>query len=457
LQRLRKQPDPARVFVMRKEAPRRPAHVSPVTASLLLLLSAIIISPARAMAAHPSSGILWGVAESGLELGKGTKAGTNYSVPDPSYYLAHNVRLIRLPFQITRLQPHPMAPLDADFVRYMKAIVSADHAGGAITVLDPHGYGFYDVDGKPADLLQDNAAAADYVDLMSKLAAAFAHDDVAISLMNEPHTGSDASYAALWNKAIAAIRATGFRGTILVPHAHWGNARDISPQQPYEGSIQDPLHNWVLEVHLYLDPDSTGTYRQPVANATVGHERLAGAIAWAKASGVKLFLGETGSPPDATGVAALKEVLNDVAMNPDVFWGVSLWGAGAWWKPNYPMRLDPVDGVARPQFLALEDAFVPQRIYLAKPAGQSPVSVDIFVDGRQIRPTPSVTADLTAAPQAIAISQTLSPGSHTILLKTTDAGLRAYLLGSTWQNRSNSANGVSEIGPKGYSFKITVP
>lgn len=339
----------------------RPNAMARLTARLLLLFLATVLGPVTAKAASGAAGILWGVAESGLELGYGPKAGTNYAVPDPAYYLAQGVRLIRLPFQMARLQPRPMAPLDADFVRRMKAIVSADEAGGVMTVLDPHGYGFYNVDGRPADLLQDKAAAADYLDLMRRLAASFAHDDVAIGLMNEPHTGSDASYAQLWNRAIAVIRAAGFTGTILVPHAHWSNAKDINPQHPYEGRIQDPLHNWVLEVHLYLDPDGTGVYRQPVANTTVGHDRIAGAIAWSKETGVKLFLGETGSPPDATAVAALGEVLSDVAINPGVFWGVSLWGAGPWWKSSYPMRLDPIDGVARPQFLALEDTFAPLR------------------------------------------------------------------------------------------------
>ena len=457
MQRFTKQSDAGHASVVLRRGRRQFPHCLRISGCLLLLLSAILVAPIAAKAATADTGILWGVAESGLELGKGTKRGTNYAVPDPSYYLTHNVRLIRLPFQMSRLQPHPMAPLDPAFVRLMKVIVAADHAGGAITVLDPHGYGFYDIDGKAADLLQDPAAADDYVDLMRRLATAFARDDVAIGLMNEPHTGSDAAYAGLWNRAIAAIRQAGFTGTILVPHAHWGNAKDISPQHPYEGRIQDPLHNWVLEVHLYLDPDSTGTYRQPVPNALIGHQRLAGAIAWSKQSGVKLFLGETGSPPDATGLAALKGVLDDVATNPDVFWGVCLWGAGPWWKPNYPMRLDPIDGQARPQFLALEDAFVPQRIYLAKPLGQSPVSVDIFVDGQELRPAPRVTADITAAPQAVAIPFALSPGIHHILLKTSEADLKAYVLGATWQHHPDGPNGIAEIGPQEYRFDIAIP
>ena len=311
--------------------------------------------PGGAAGAH--SPILWGVAESGLELGRGMKAGTNYSIPDPGYYLQHGVRLIRLPFQIGRLQPAPLAPLDPAFVQAMKKIVHLDQAHGAVTVLDPHAYGFYNVNGHPSDLLRDAAAAADYIDFMRRIATTFAHDDVAIGLMNEPHTGSDIAYSAIWNQAIAAIRAAGFTGTVLVPHAHWSNAADISPLRPFSGHIVDPVHNWVLEVHLYMDPDSTGTYRQPVASADVGPPRGPGAIAWSRQSGIKLFLGETGAPPDTVGMSALQGVLTEVAAAPDVFWGIALWGAGAWWKPNYPMRLDPVDGVARPQFVAMERTF----------------------------------------------------------------------------------------------------
>jgi endoglucanase len=123
------------------------------------------------------------------------------------------------------------------------------------------------------------------------------------------------------------------------------------------GHIDDPRHNWVLEVHLYLDPNSTGTYRQPVARAEIGRQRLAGAIAWSRQSGVKLFLGETGAPPTSLGLSALQGVLSDVAAAPDVFWGIALWGAGPWWKRDYPMRLDPINGVDRPQFVALETTF----------------------------------------------------------------------------------------------------
>jgi endoglucanase len=414
---------------------------------------------AGSAAAGARSPILWGVAESGLELGHGMITGTNYSVPDPSYYLRHGVRLIRLPFQSGRLQPEAKGPLDPAFLNIMKTIVHLDQAHGAVTVLDPHGYGFYNIDGKPADILQDPAAAADYIDLMGRIAAAFAHDDVAIGLMNEPHTGPDIAYSAIWNQAIAAIRAAGFSGTIVVPHAHWSNAGDISPERPFSGHIVDPLHNWVLELHLYLDPDNTGTYRQPVPNAEIGRARLSGAIAWSRQSGIKLFLGETGAPPDSLGMSALHVVLGEVAAAPDVFWGIALWGAGAWWRPNYPMRLDPVDGVARPQFVALEDTFLPEQLYFAKPPGQASARVALFVDGRAVDPDIGITADVTGAPQSYGITAALAPGAHRIDIRPaprTD-DLTAYVLASTWRGASDSQDAFGIIGRRDYSFAITVP
>ena len=313
-----------------------------------LCLSAILSSgPAAA-------GILWGVSDSGMEFGKGSIPGRNFAVPDPAYYLAHGVTLVRIPFEIGRIQPVPHGPLAPAIVADLKKIIAEDQAAGAITVLDPHGYGFYNIDGKPANILLNTAAADDYVDLMGRVAANFAHDDVAIGLMNEPHSGDDMDYAIVWNRAIAVIRHAGFSGVILVPHAHWSAAADISPTTPFSGNIIDPKNNWVLELHSYLDPDGTGTYRQPVASPDIGAQRLSGAIAWGKVSGVRIFLGETGAPATPAGMAAFQAELQEVKNSTSVFWGVAIWGAGPWWKPDYSMRLDPIANVPRPQFQALE-------------------------------------------------------------------------------------------------------
>lgn len=300
--------------------------------------------------------IYWGVNDSGLDFGHGDIPWKNFAIPNPSYYLAHGVTLVRIPFQIARLQPTPDGPLAPAIVRDLQMIITKDQAAGAITVLDPHGYGFFDVDGQPQDILKNCGAASDYLNFIWQVARTFKGDDIALGLMNEPHTGNDVEYAKIWNAAIAAVRRAGFHGVVLVPHAHWETAADISPATPYQGQINDPDKNWVLEVHSYLDPDGSGTYKQPVASTDIGAKRLAGVIAWSRQTGIRVFLGETGGPADPASLAALKTMYTEIKSAPDVFWGIALWGGGAWWKPNYPMRLDPINGVDRPQFTALEKA-----------------------------------------------------------------------------------------------------
>jgi len=323
-----------------------------LTPKICLLLAAGLAcaaSPALA-AASPK----WGVDDSGLEFGNGPKAGTNFVVPNPSYYLRLGVTLIRLPFKIERLQPQPGAPFDAGYVADIQDVIAADSRAGAMTVLDPQQFGFYPIGGKAQDILKNPEAGDDYVALMGQIAQTFGQEDVAIGLMNEPHTGADTDYAPLWNRAIAAIRQAGFHGMILVPHAHWSNAADIKPTKPYTGQIVDPDHHWALELHLYMDQDSTGTYRKPTVSAQIGAQRLAGAIAWSQQTGIPIFLGETNAPADPTGLAALQAVIDEVNASPGAFWGVALWGAGPWWKPDYPLRLDPINGTEQPQITMLK-------------------------------------------------------------------------------------------------------
>ncbi|MGI4798462.1 MAG: cellulase family glycosylhydrolase [Janthinobacterium lividum] len=352
--------------------------------------------------------------------------------------------------------PVPGGALDSQVVSQIKQIIEKDRQGGAVTVIDPHGYGFMNKDGRPRDILQDAQARADYVDMMGKIGTAFQSDGVAIGLMNESHTGPDEAYASVWNDAIAAIRKGGYHGVVLVPHAHWSAAHDISPETPYSGRVVYPDHRWILELHSYLDPDGTGTYRKPVASLTDGAQRLAGAIAWSRKTGIKIFLGETGGPPDPTGVAAFSQLLEAVRSAPDVFWGIAVWGAGPWWKPNYPMRLDPVDNVPRPQFSALEYMLAPETLFLAKETGQPDQKVGLIVDGRALLEPVIVSAERTGPPQRIPVRLPLAPGVHQVRIVPKD-GRSLYLLGAEWKGASNCKEAFDQIKPEGYVIRIIVP
>jgi endoglucanase len=437
------------------------ASVCRFIAGLRACLVGVLVGSGGIAAAAPlgATTILWGVNDSGLDFGHGAIQGRNFVVPDPAYYLSRGVRLVRIPFEIVRIQPVAGGPLAPQIVGDLRGIIAEDSAEGAITVLDPHGYGFYPIDGKPQDILKNPAAASGYVDLMRRIALEFAQDDVAIGLMNEPHTGPDSAYAPVWNQAIAAMRQAGFHGVILVPHAHWSAAADIGTATPFAGAIVDPDRNWVLELHAYLDPDGSGTYRKPVASAAVGAARLAGAIAWSRQSGIRLFLGETGGPADPVAIAALQTMLAEIDAAPDVFWGAALWGGGPWWKPDYPMRLDPIDGVDRPQFVALEAVMAPEIFYFARDAGGPDPKIVISIDGKAIGPAVTVTALRHTAPQAVPVRSVLAAGSHTVSVRCVSApGSGAvYIVDSAWKGVSDSAGSFRALTNHVYVFQIRVP
>ena len=427
---------------------------APIVLGILVAATCRAAPPSHS--APSASVTYWGVSESGMEFGHGMKAGTNYVVPDPGYYLAKGMTLIRLPIQVERLMPLPGGALDAGVVSEINGIIEKDRRAGAVTVIDPHGYGFMNKGGKPRDILQDPQARADYVDLMGKIGRSFRGGDVAIGLMNEPHTGGDDAYAPIWNEAIAAIREAGNHAVVLVPHAHWSTARDISTQTPFAGRIVDPDRRWVLELHSYLDPDDTGTYRRPAVSPASGAARLAGAIAWSRKTGIRIFLGETGGPPDPAGTAALSRLLETVQAAPDVFWGVAVWGAGPWWKPNYPMRLDPIDGVPRPQFKVLEAMLAPQALFLAKDPAQPDQDVSLTVDGRAVPGPFTISAVPTQAPQMIPLRLALTPGPHDVRIVPND-GRPLYLLGTEWKGVANCSDAFGRVPPNGRTVRIMVP
>ncbi len=435
--------------------PRAPGPRSRVLANLanLAVLLSVFSGTCSAFAAPAT--ILWGVSDSGMEFGRGLKAGTNYAIPDPAYYLSLGLTLIRLPMQLDRLAPKPGGPLDPAFLAAVQRIVARDEQAGAITVLDLHGFGFLNESDGPKDILKDATARHDYLTLVKQLAGAFRGRCVAIGLMNEPHTGADLDYAPLWNDALSVVRQAGFAGPVLVPHAHWSAASDISPAAPYGGRIVDPARNWVLELHLYLDPDDTGTYRRAVASPDIGVARLAGAIAWARQSKVRIFLGETGGPADPIALAALSRLLESVDAAPDAMWGVALWGAGPWWKPNYPMHLDPVAGIMRPQTQRLAMMAHPQMIYVAKEAGAADAALRLTIDGHQVVGPVSVSVDRFTGVQAVPLDVQARPGVHDVHVEIEGSPQETvYLLGASWKSCPDSADAFRMIGKSGITVHL---
>lgn len=294
-----------------------------------------------------------GINLAGAEFGDHTLPGTydvEYTYPtaeEVDFFIAQGMNVFRLPFKWERLQPSTFAPFDSAEAGRIAEFVSHATARGAAVVLDPHNYAYYydDVIGSSA------VEIAAYVDLWTKLAASYQdNDQVFFGLMNEPiDIDSDVWFVAA-NAAIAGIREVGAPNLVLVPGNYYSGAHSWTsdnnglPNSDGLLRIVDPLDNFVVEVHQYLDSDSSGTSGLCV-NDGVGSKRLEDFTDWLYDNELQGFLGEFGAGDGRTCLSALDDMLDFVDEHSEVWLGWTYWAAGPWWG-DYIFEVHPDGGLA---------------------------------------------------------------------------------------------------------------
>jgi endoglucanase len=242
----------------------------------------------------------------------------------------------------------------ADLAR-LNASVRFATSRNLVVLLAPHNYARYYgtniVGGSKVGI-------GDFADFWAQLALEFKNDPyVWFGLVNEPHDMPTEQWFEAANACIAAIRRAGACNLILVPGNSWsgahswrsggdgGNARHVL-------GVKDPLDYWAVEVHQYLDADSSGTHRA-VVSPTIGSERLVKFVAWCRQHQKRAVLGEFGVPAVPNGQEALADMLSSMERDRDVWLGWTWWAAGARWG-NYMFTIEPKDGADRPQMTWLK-------------------------------------------------------------------------------------------------------
>ncbi|QHG85640.1 glycoside hydrolase family 5 protein [Xanthomonas cucurbitae] len=339
--------------------PTRLRRLPSCARALLLLL--LVLTPL----AHAQDGNrlkLVGVNLSGAEIKSSQKPGVpgvDYRYPSAEeygYFAGKQMNVIRLPILWERLQPTAGGALDpAQLAAIQQALANA-RAAKLYLILDVHNYARYygQTIGSP------QVPIATFTDLWRRLAIAFKHDNrVIFGLMNEPYGIDPRAWAVAAQASIDTIRQTGASNLILVPGALWSGAHSWYSTDAGESnavamaSIHDPLNRYAIEVHQYLDADSSGTTAGCVS-ATVGVERLRSFTQWLRLHRKRGFLGEFGTGHNATCNRALNNMLDDLERNGDLWLGWTWWAAGAWWKADYPFNVHPdTQGRDKPQMSVL--------------------------------------------------------------------------------------------------------
>lgn len=280
----------------------------------------------------------------------GAKLFTDYVYPARSqleYYRAKGMKVVRVPFDLMRLQPQIRGDLDTVEVSRLLTIVNDAKSLGLVVLLDPHNYGsLRDSWGHEVVIGSRAGFEADaFADFWSRMADVFkSKDHVWFGLMNEPYVQSAAEWRQIAEEAVHAIRAAGATNKILVQGTSWTGAHSwlTSGNAAAWADFKDT--NFAVEVHQYLDVDSSGTHTNCVAGSAA---KLKDVTEWARARQFDLFLGELGWSTEPLCMEEGEKAMAYLASNRDVWLGYAYWAGGAW-LGEYMFTIEP-NGQDRPQ------------------------------------------------------------------------------------------------------------
>lgn len=275
------------------------------------------------------------------------------SAEEFAYFSRQGMNTIRLPFLWERIQPRLYGALEPAELARLKTAVDRAQANKMCLILDLHSYGAYR--GNPIGSTAVEVRA--FLDVWEKLALAFPDPKrVALGLSNEPYTLPIAQWANIAQLTVNRLRALNSRHLILVTGGRWSGIHEW--RQEFDGSsnassfanLHDPLQRTVIEVHQYADANFSGTGNTCLSPACF-QTMFKTVNDWASLHHQQLFLGEFGTPPDSSCLAALDAMLSHTT-NSAIWRGWTYWAAGAWWG-NYPLGISPRHGAEAPQLAVL--------------------------------------------------------------------------------------------------------
>ena len=255
------------------------------------------------------------------------------STAEIDYYASKGFGVIRLPFDIGRAYPTPSKQLDPTQIGAMKGVLDYALKKGMRVILDPHNYGNVYDGWLPSPYIligttKDSTAL--FADFWQRMATTFVnYPNVIFGLMNEPNQQTAQQWHDAAVVAVAAIRTTGAKQTILVPGSYWTSATTFgagTANSAVWAGFKD--QNFAFEMHAYLDSDNSGTHVQCAVG--IGASRLLAATAWLKASNFYGFIGEVGWSQDPTCPAEAKACMDYQSANPTFWIGWTYWAGGPW-------------------------------------------------------------------------------------------------------------------------------
>lgn len=289
-----------------------------------------LFMPARVKAEKTEPGASYPLFGVNLPRAEFEAIGGRWGWPPPAnmnFFLSLGIRIFRIPFIWSRLQPVLNGPLDEAGMAGLDALVKRALDYDAVIILDVHDYGRRG--GKPIGAPGNPATADAFAGFWGLLAKRYGDSPLVwYGLMNEPHDQDAQTNLVVQNAACRAIRENGGTGKVLFSGIAWTGAHSWIKSGNGEVMLQavDPGNNYCFDMHQYLDEGFGGG--SPIAIKGIGAHILKSAHEWAIKNDMKIFIGETSAGENDDAIKELRDLLSFIARNPDVFIGATYWKGG---------------------------------------------------------------------------------------------------------------------------------
>jgi len=320
--------------------------------ALLLACSASGVTVVNAADKQPLIQVNLAGAEFGTVPGRN---GFDYMFPtieSLDKWKANGIKVIRVPILWERLQPALNGKLDAIYAPAIDETLARAQARGMSVIIDIHNYGQY----KKQTIGSAAVPLASYKNLLERMAERW-HSSPGLhgyDLMNEPHDGADAAWPAIAQAGIDGVRKYDKVRPIYVEGRAWSNALNWPAFNGPLLLLRDPSNNIIFSAHLYLDPDTSGFYKNPPAkdfDLNIGVNRAKPFVEWLVRNKRNGHIGEFGVPnSDPRWSQAMDRLLAYLKLH---CVPLAYWAAGPLWG-DYPLSIEPRTGVKVPQWTVLD-------------------------------------------------------------------------------------------------------
>lgn len=311
-------------------------------------------------------------------LSEADKANDKSDLNETRAFLNAGINTVRVPVSwgYLQLDGAGKGEIYADYYdSYVRPLLQSLTKSGVYTIVDLHAYMRYSTFGKEYSGCFGSAPCPDgklietaepFVDIWAKLYAKIAADPlidqqfIMLDLMNEPVDVPGKSVFTFQVEAIKKLRSLGFKGKILVEGNAWTglhswtthswseggttytNATLFSRKNFEEAGVN--LDNILINVHQYLDHDSSGTHDQCIAQ--IEPAKLNAFVDYLKQDKLKAIVTEFGAGRDSQSCKEpLKKFMtylkDNSAKNKEYgFVGWTVWSTGHGWG-DYNLRVTP--------------------------------------------------------------------------------------------------------------------